>query len=1272
VKLRLVSNSRAISVFILVLALAVSGCNKMSFLPQGQTISFSQIPSQTLGSAPISLTATASSGLPVSLVSNTPAICTVSGTATGGFQVTLVATGTCSIVATQIGNSTYAAATPVSQSFTVQAAPLTAQIITFATPATQTVGTPLTLTATATSGLAVSFASTTQSVCTVSGTTATFLTAGTCTINATQAGNSTYAAATPVTRSFTVQAAPLTAQTISFATPATQTVGTSLTLTATATSGLAVSFASTTQAVCSVSGTTATFLTAGTCTINATQLGNSTYAAATPVTRSFAVQAAPLIAQTISFATPATQTVGTPLTLTATATSGLAVSFASTTQSVCTVSGTTATFLAAGTCTINATQAGNSTYAAATPVARSFTVQAAPLIAQTITFNPIQPQNLGMSEVSFTITAAASSGLPITYTALTGSVCSVAVANGVATVTLFSQDICTIQADQPGNSTYAAAPSVTQSFPVMSFWASSNSVTLGQSYTLWWHAPNASSVAIDQGVDTQGSTWSFVTITPTNVGATTYTMSATYPAGIAKVSIAVSVNAPTATSPRQLTIENHWMGNSGGHYYFPPDGSLQSQIDWNGNTQNFLTDIGVYSDPNIYGGVPIVYTLTTYDETGLGNYNPNPTADQIEPNPYMIQYGGSPVAKTLGGEYYGGYRVGKGFSSTVATQVDSRLSVSAAAVNKGLSAHVENFYGRFFNSPYEYYNTTPPPAYPDSSAPYVSLSDGRKITVVTDPTAVDFDNSGLLWISDNGPDQNIKIFDVSSASQSLTTPVKTFGAVGGIYGTNGTAYGSSGTPLAGQMGDFRFWGIRGIAHDADGNIYVGSSGMNAQNMGGADIRQFTADGTTLNWKNFGLFVNVGDADPASGATEMYVDAKHFTMDYSKAPGKSWTYSSVTFDPFLYPEDPRLLNAFGVAWIRRIAGQRFLYLTDMDPSKLLILRFLPNSEIAVPTGFMSLIAKNLGPTDISPNHPTWDDNESNKRIRWWWLDNGMTNTQAAGVTPGTNAATSVAADGKFQSGEFGTWENWTSYSYGVNIDDAGGIWYGGTGTVTYKFNGNGIQYWPNKGVDANGVPIYDFANPVRFDVPFTDYTPPSNDPNGSTDLGQVNRMKYLSDTDTMFIAGDGNAWYPYKIFRYNNFIKDAHVPGTTTAANAMQPAFVIDLGTQSYVSGSHLDLNTAAETLPFAFTADQDYIYVTYLDQGKNSRKRGEVTIYSATDGHEIGWIVPGPEVGYYCGTIDLMHGINVSTEADHVTRDIILEDDGAAKVMVYRWNPAAK
>ena len=281
-------------------------------------------------------------------------------------------------VSNSVGNVTSNAAI-----LTVNAASLTPQTITFANPGTQTVGTPLTLSATASSGLAVLFASTTTGVCTVSGTTATFIASGSCTIQATQPGNSSYAAASPVSQSFTVNGR---SQTITFNNPGIQTIGTPLTLSATASSGLAVSFASTTTSVCTVSGTTATFIAAGTCTIQATQPGNSTYAAATPISQSFTVNPATKTPQTITFNNPGTQTVGTPLTLVATASSGLTVSFASQTTSICTVSGATATFITAGTCTIQATQSGNGTYAAATPVSQSFTVNAAgPVLVTSIT-----------------------------------------------------------------------------------------------------------------------------------------------------------------------------------------------------------------------------------------------------------------------------------------------------------------------------------------------------------------------------------------------------------------------------------------------------------------------------------------------------------------------------------------------------------------------------------------------------------------------------------------------------------------------------------------------------------------------------------------------------------------------------------------------------------------------------------------------------------------------------------------------------------------------
>ncbi|MGD0789898.1 MAG: Ig-like domain-containing protein, partial [Terracidiphilus sp.] len=104
----------------------------------------------------------------------------------------------------QAGNSSYAAATPVSQSFTVNAGSLQSQTITFDNPGTQTVGTLITLTATASSGLTVWFYSTTTTICTENGVTVSFIADGTCTITAMQSGDDTYAAAAPVTQSFTV------------------------------------------------------------------------------------------------------------------------------------------------------------------------------------------------------------------------------------------------------------------------------------------------------------------------------------------------------------------------------------------------------------------------------------------------------------------------------------------------------------------------------------------------------------------------------------------------------------------------------------------------------------------------------------------------------------------------------------------------------------------------------------------------------------------------------------------------------------------------------------------------------------------------------------------------------------------------------------------------------------------------------------------------------------------------------------------------------------
>lgn len=83
-----------------------------------QAITFESPGFQAINGKPSALAATSDSGLPVSLASLTPEVCTVSGTA-----LTLVSKGQCAISAAQDGSNDYAPALPVMVAFTVGDAP---------------------------------------------------------------------------------------------------------------------------------------------------------------------------------------------------------------------------------------------------------------------------------------------------------------------------------------------------------------------------------------------------------------------------------------------------------------------------------------------------------------------------------------------------------------------------------------------------------------------------------------------------------------------------------------------------------------------------------------------------------------------------------------------------------------------------------------------------------------------------------------------------------------------------------------------------------------------------------------------------------------------------------------------------------------------------------------------------------------------------------------------------------------------------------------------
>jgi hypothetical protein len=491
-----------------------------------QSITFVAPTGIDANSADFDPTATTSSTLPVTYTSTTPTVCTI----VAG-KVHVVAAGTCTVTATQPGGDsgglTYAPAVAVTKSIII-AGP---QTITVPAVADKVAGgASFALTGTATSGLPVSYVSTTTSVCTVTGNVVTIIGAGTCAITASQAGGVNagkgYMAATDVPVTINIKAT----QTITFAAVSDKTsTDADFDPGATASSTLPVTYLSGTPAVCTIVTGQVHLVAGGTCSVTATQAGGSsgglTYAAALPVTQSFAVKGA----QVITFPATADKTVGDPfITLAAVSSSGLPVGYTSTTPAICTVRLNYVTIVGPGDCQITASQAGGSVlgvpYLPAVDVTATIKIKS----LQTITFTA--PTGKDIASADFDPGATASSTLPVTYTSGTPAVCTI-VSNQVHVV---GPGTCTVTANQVGGTsgglTYVAAPAVTKSI-----------VIGGPTIT-----PTFTRTATRTATDTS---------TPTNTRTATNTATATN-------TMTPSITRTSTPTPQALTLKKAAVGNA--------------------------------------------------------------------------------------------------------------------------------------------------------------------------------------------------------------------------------------------------------------------------------------------------------------------------------------------------------------------------------------------------------------------------------------------------------------------------------------------------------------------------------------------------------------------------------------------------------------------------------------------------------------------------------------------------------------------------------------
>ena len=375
------------------------------------------------------LSSTGGTGLgAVTFTSETPSICTVSGT-----TLFAIAAGNCTVTTTKAADSNYNSASS-SRIVTIGSASLQNQVslVFLSIPAGLGVGTTGNFQVSGGSGTgALTYTTTTSSICSVSGTQVRGLATGTCTLVATKAADSSFLAATT---SINLAIGKAAQASLSFSVAATLRPGATISLFAGGGSGTgAITFSTVTPSFCGISGTTLTALAAGTCRVTATKASDANFQAVS-ADSSIVIQGlqdqSPLVLSIPGLPTGSINVGGFyGATISGGSGSG-SVTFSTSTPSVCALSGTAnprmfpfqIEGLAPGTCTVTIRKAGDSDNLEAT-VTRSYTVGSVLKNQLPIVVEPIAPVNVGESAE---IKASGGSGTgTFDYSSITQNVCTV-------------------------------------------------------------------------------------------------------------------------------------------------------------------------------------------------------------------------------------------------------------------------------------------------------------------------------------------------------------------------------------------------------------------------------------------------------------------------------------------------------------------------------------------------------------------------------------------------------------------------------------------------------------------------------------------------------------------------------------------------------------------------------------------------------------------------------------------------------------------------------
>ena len=519
----------------------------------------------------------------------------------------------------------------------------------------------------------------------------------------------------------------------------------------------------------------------------------------------------------------------------------------------------------------------------------------------------------------------------------------------------------------------------------------------------------------------------------------------------------------------------------------------------------------------------------------------------------------------------------------------------------------------------------------------------NEITGVELPSAIFADEHGpskaRLLVADNGADQQVKIFDVSTAKPQL---VGTLGAKGGVF---------AGTP--GEMKPGKFNGLSGVGSDAKGNIYTTTCGYPYRVVCAAgmpnvsEIKAFAPEA-------------IGKPEPdalwslqctgAGGCNGAYLDAKtgdvyvaglsRYSNDATRGLGKEWKLAGITYN-MRDDSDGETIErwAFSAPNLRWIEGQRFLFLRERvyrldqhgNLGTLVRINNFKHDKITKQKAYIDKGAKDpfsldamFGRFPANLPEPTLDKNKAQTDwVTWEWID-------------GSGGG---ASDGKQQREEYhdltqvitrDPGEDWI----GGGLDDNLDMWIAGLGKRDIqlrKFSGlkNGVPQWSNQ---TRSFPI---PKPFRT----------------------VLSWHYQADRDSMVIAGQtednpGGYQTSGEVIRYSTWSTDP-TPGPRLA---MKPpgTWMVGFGESSWDNPRTLDVVSG-------FSVVGDVLYVP--------NRVGAVRAFDLVKGNLIEWITAGPETYAVTGWFDVFDTAINAFDVGKGEHLLLCQSNQTIRILSHRWKP---